>query len=296
MGVIAFDLNYLKEAIRDTIRAYLNPNNLISDTSVALSNSISVYDIAQSFIPFSKCYATTSPYRYTIETSFMIKKTGTPDSNVIVSLQSSTNDYPSGTTISSSTISESDISSTFDVKDVNLKITTMLGSNTKYWYCIEPQCTASTVNFYSIAKSATQKYMIGNLAKKDTTWSNELGSMIFDISVPQWVFQDYPRDDINKYSFPRLAIDIVSRRVEQRWINTEFADYTIDVIIMVYSNYPDELDKIISYVDRAIFKERTLFYGIRRIDPGELSPVAVIRDNLFSRSVSYSMLFRMTNQ
>jgi len=289
-----FDLNNLKTIIRDTLRVYLNPNNLVQDTDVALSDNISVYSLSQSFIPYSKCYSTTSPYRYTIDASIMLKRTGTPDGDLIVSLQSSTSGYPSGVTISSYTIDVADVNTTFDVHSVSLKLTSMLGSDTEYQYVITPASSASTINFYTTTKNSTATYMVGNLYKYNgTSWSSETGSMYFDVNTPQWIYQNSPRDDINRYSFRRLAIELTSRTSEQRWINTEFADYTVDCNVVCYSNYPEELDEILSYVDRAIFKERTKFTNVRRIDPGNMTPVSVIRQNLFTRAITYRMLYRM---
>jgi hypothetical protein len=290
---MVFDLNYLKEIVRDTLRVYLYPNNMKSDTALDLTN---IDKVSQSFIPYSKCYTTLTPYKYNLPIDVRLKKTGNPDDNIIISMESNLNDEPSGTTVGSYTLRASDISNTFDVYSGTIKLTSMIGSNTKYWLSIDPLNSRSTIDFYSIEKSNSDTYLIGTLKTYDgTIWTGIEGDMNFNIEIPNWIFNDYPRTDISKWSFPRIAIDMISRKVEQRWIRAEIADYYIDFNVIAYSNYADELDDILSFVDRTIFKERTKFSGVQRIDTGDLTPVEVLRDNLFSRAIKYSMVYRMTN-
>jgi len=295
---MTFSINNLKEEIRDTLRVYLYPQNTVSDTEVALSDTISVYKVAQSFKSYSKFYSTVNPFKYTIPVDVKLRKYGTPDGNVFISIQSSSSGEPSGTTIGHCTIAVGDVSSSsFSVNSGSIVITSMIGSNTEYFLCIEPQSNASTVNYYSTQKYNTDKYMIGSLSVYNgSSWSTTTGDIYFDIDNPNWIYTGFPRSDISKYSFPRLAIDAISRRVDQRWINIELAEYTIDFTLVAYSYYPDELDDILSYADRALFKERANFTNIKRLDSGEMTPVEVLRDNLFSRAMRYNLVVKMTNE
>ena len=294
---MVFSLNELKDSIRDTLRVYLYPNNTVSDTDLTLSDSLNVYKVSQSFKPYSKCYNTVTPYRYTVPVDVKLKKLCTPDGDLVVSLQSSnTNNQPSGTTVSSFTIAVGSTSTTFDVHNGNMVLTNMLGSATNYHLVLEPKCSASTVNCYITQMSTVNKYIIGSMdIYNGSSWSSTIGDLYFDFDVPNFIYTDYPRSELSKWSFPRIAIDMISRRVDQRWINTEFADYIIDFTVVAYSAYPNELDDLLSYSDRAIFKERTAFTNMRRIDTGELTPVVVLRDNLFSRAIRYTIIYRMTN-
>lgn len=294
---MVFSINNLKEEIRDTLRAYLYPANTVStDTEVDLSDNTSVYKIAQSFKPYCKFYSTISPYKYTIPVDVKLRKYGTPDGNVFVTLRSSSDNEPSGT-IGHFTIDVADVSSgSLDVNSGSIVVTSMLGSNTDYYICLEPQCSASTVNYYSTCKSS-DKYMIGTLSLHDgSSWNSTTGDMYFDITVVNWIYQDFPRSELSKYSFPRVGLDAITRTVNQRWINIELAEYIIDFTIVGYSFYPNELDDILSYVDRALFKERANFTNIKRLDSSEMTPTEVLMDNMFSRALRYNLIIKITNE
>ena len=57
-----FDLESIKNTIRDTLRSYLYPQCLYGSDEINLSTSESVIEVAQSFKPFSKFYKNTVPF------------------------------------------------------------------------------------------------------------------------------------------------------------------------------------------------------------------------------------------
>jgi len=294
---MGFDLNQLKEDVRDTLRLWLYPECLEGTNEYTLSTTIN-FEIAQSFIPYSRYYRKVDPYKNTIPVILKLRKYETPNDGLVISLQSDDDNSPSGSTLGSHTAAVGDITSTLGVYTSSIPITNMLGSNTKYWIVISPQNTASTVNYYSVGiNSVDTEYWIGTSQYKQSgsIWTDNSVDLYFDASIPNYIYEDYPRDDLSLFSLPRIAVDIIGRRTNQRWINRKLSEYYLDLTVVAYSRFPEELDDMLSYVDRALFKERIDIGNIKRIDPGELTPVVVIRENMFSRALRYSLIYKMVS-
>ena len=147
-----FDLESIKNTIRDTLRSYLYPQCLYGSEEINLSTSESVIEVAQSFKPFSKFYKNTVPFSNTVPVTIKIKKKGNPDDDIVVSLQSSYNSQPSGSTIGAATILSSEITESFNTIEASIPISSMLGSNTEYWIVISPLNSPSTTNCYVLCK------------------------------------------------------------------------------------------------------------------------------------------------
>lgn len=299
---MAFDIKTFKETIRDTLRVCLHPICLHGTIEVKLSDTVN-YEIAQSFIPFSKCYSTIVPYKYTIPVSLKIKRDGTPDSGLIVSIQTNSSDVPSGSTVSSSSIPVSSISTDLDIISTNIVLNTDtkdLGSKTRYWMVITPKNTASTINYFSIARhDIDSRYLIGSASKRTigSSWSTLATDLYFDIDIPDWIYTNYPHDRLKLFFYPRICVDIVSRpRIEHKYVDRRLAMYHLTCAITIYSRYPDEISKILSYVDRILWKERTNLENIEICNPGNFTDIIPVRERLFSQVVSYDLKFKMTDE
>jgi len=295
---MVFSLNDIKEEIRDTLRAYLYPSCEYGSVEHTLSTASNVIEVAQSFKPYSQIYRNVSPYKATVPVTIKAKKIGSPDGGLKVSIESSSNNMPSGTSIGATTIPASSISSELGAITANIPISSMLGSNKKYWLVITPLCSASTASCYAVAKdSVDTHYLIGTAYEREgsSNWTSLGVDLYFNASIPNWIYTSYPREDLSIHSFPRIAIDIIGRDVNQRWIDHRLSEYALDISIVVYSRFPDELDEIVSYVDRALFKERVNFTNLTRVDPAIVSPVASLRDVLFTRGIRYTAYYIMTN-
>jgi len=297
-----FDLEYFKNIIRDTLRLYLYPEDISS--SCTLETTLSIYngtntinlDIAQSFVPFSTLYQRKNQTQYTLPITLKFKRYGNPDNGIQVSIVKDSNNVPSSNTLSSSSISVSSINTITTSVTLNMTFSSLLNSNSKYWIKIEPLNTESTINYFSILTDTTSNnYWMGEAKTlhPNGNWTSIGKDIYFDCSISHWIYSDYPYEEISIYKFPRIAIDFVGRpRVEQRWIDHRLSMYYLTCNIIVYSRYRDELDDIVSYIDRALFKERINFDIFRIINPGNISPVSIIREGLFSKVISFTCLYK----
>jgi len=407
---MTFDLEEFKNVVRDTLRLYLYPGDISSTTTeeTTLSTSINI-DIAQSFIPFNSLYYEKEQTAYTMPVTLKFKKYGTPDDVMIVRIVGDSSDTPTGSTLSTATIAVADVGTVETSVTLDMTFTDMLVSKSKYWIKIEPEQTASTINYFTIyTDSSNDNYwmgesrtirpegeytlgtgdidnsdspyeltqsmtnsmisiddsalvvsliitnyvqsgnvtVLGEDINSDTqtetisvtsngtfitsseysdvtelrfpanssnftftmvqpssmgTWTTTSKDIYFNCSLPtDWIYGDYPYEELSIYKYPRVAVDFIGRpRVEQRWIDYRMAHYYLTCNVIVYSRYRDELDDIISYIDRALFKERLNMYStttgtIRIINPGNFTPLAIARENLFTRAISFNCIYKMT--
>jgi len=289
-----FNLNEIKETLRDSIRTYLMPQCLENDVEIPLSNSTVNYEIAESFYPFSQCYTTREPYRFTLPVDLKVKKYGNPNGNLIVSFMSNYNDIPYST-ISSNTIPSTSIPSSLDVVSTNLILSKTIGSKTKYWLKITPSNSPSDTSYYSIAKISTDTYLSGELKKRklNQIWSIEEGDLYFKVNVPNFIEIVFPEEQLSKFSCPRIVVSIIGRpRVIRRWIDWRICEYHLTSAIVVYSRYEDELDTLVSLIDRILFKEQTKLKNIQILTPGNFSDVVPIEDK-YTRAVNFDLQFKM---
>lgn len=299
-----FNLEDFKNVLRNTLRLYLYPEDISSSTTlettlsvISDSNTINV-DIAQSFIPFTTLYSTKGQTAYTLPTTLKFKKYGTPDDGITVSIVSDSNDTPSTSTLSTGSISVASISTVTTSVTLDMTFTSMLGSKSKYWIKIEPEQSASTINYFTIFTDDTSNNYWMGVAKTlspSTVWTSMGKDIYFDCSLPSdWIWGDYPRIELSIYKYPQVAIDFIGRpRVDQRWIDHRLSEYYLTCNIICYSRYKDELDNIISYIDRTIFKERINMGEFKILNPANFTPVSIVRENLFAKSISYSCLYKM---
>lgn len=292
-----FDIRALKTAIRDELRDHLYPRCLYGTIEATLSTSTDRIDLAQSFVPYSKCYSTITPYSYTIPVTLKIKKYGSPDEGIVVSLQSDNDGVPSGSTIASSSIPPSSIPSSLSTVSTSLVIDNMLTSFKKYWLVIESKNSLSDSDYYTIAKdSVDTHYIVGSAFERynEGNWSSLNVDLYFNFKVKGFIYNNYPHEKLSIHNYPRIAVDMIGRpRVEQRWIDRKLAKYHIDMAVVIFSAYTDELEDLASYVDRILWSSRLNISNVRILNPSDITPISIVDERKFSRAVRFTLEYRM---
>lgn len=292
-------MSNLKVILRNTLRTYLYPQCLIGETDLNIPPN---YKAAESFIPLSHFYQKAVPYRFTITTYLKAKRIGTIDAGLGVNIRTDNNDIPStsalsgvrGNTIPASSIatSYSTIQTTLLLKP-NIRNDLPLGSKTTYWLELTPLNSTGTI---TMAKTTEDKYLSGELkVYNGNSWSSSTGDLFYKLSIKNWIWEDYPREDLSIYNYPRIAVDIVGKpRIIQKWISWELAEYYLTLAVTIYSRYPDEIETISSLIERALFKERTKINTINLLIPGNETSITPIREKLFSKTKFFTLRYRMT--
>lgn len=290
-----FDIESMQDEIRDTLRLYLYPESLDGTLETTLSTDSNVIDVSQSFIPFSTLWENTIQAQYTIEVSIKLRKYGTPDDDVILSLVEDSSSSPLGDTLATSTIAVGDIGTVQTSITSTLTVDDILVSKNVHWLKLEPQCSASTINYYSVVRDSNSPYLMGEASTFVTggTWTTTDYDIYFDCSLPGWIYGSYPYLELALKKYPRVAIEMVGRpRVDQRWIDERICQYILDFDIVAVGRYKDEVNDILSYVDRALFIERIKMDSFRITNPGIISPLTVTRENLFRRSTRVRCIYK----
>jgi len=214
----------------------------------------------------------------------------------LISLVNDFNNTPEGSTIAYSTIPNEAITTSYAEVTEKIRITKLLGSRTKYWVKLHPLNTPSTIDYYNVTRhTVDNQYMFGSAYERlsGKTWSPYNTDLYFKIKTPNWIYEDYPREDLSVFSFPRCAVDFIGRpRIDERYIDISTCYYYLTLMVTVYSRYPDELDDIISKVDRVLFIERGNIPNVEIINPAAMTPVTTTRE-LFVRSIQYQCKYRM---
>jgi len=268
------DIFGIKKDIVDILRDYLYPRSTIA--SNWYNNSVDT-KYAQSFIPFTKSINSISVYCNTI---------GAPN-DMTVSIYDDSNGSP-GSEITAVTFSASDI--TDDVWDAKACSYSDLTSKNKYWLVF--RCTGqSTINYYKIgADSVKVNYQIGEpKSQTNSTWDSDSLDIAFKIDIDDWIYPTYPSDTITNKELPRIGIDLISRRVDDRYCSDSLALGYLEGIMLVYSQYPDELDKIISYGERGLFGKRTEITNIDLLVPTGLTPTERLLEKRYVKSVGFNL-------
>ena len=78
-------------------------------------------------------------------------------------------------------------------------------------------------------------------------------------------------------------------RVEERYCADGLALADITGLVLIYSQYSDELDKILSYGERGQFIERGDLDNINLLTPGAISPIDRIRERMYIRSYNFNL-------
>jgi len=237
-----------------------------------------------------------TPYTFSLEASFRAKKYGTPLQGIVLSLQTDSSGVPSGTTISSSSIAPSAIPSSLDVITSTLGLRDMLGSNTRYWMVLESKNTLSATNYYAVARDSLDSHYwsgTGYSREDSSTWGTLGTDLYFGVGVPKFIYTSHPRSDLSLYGYPRVGVEITGRpRFLYRWISKSMAEEKLTCVVSVYSRYPDQLNDLVSLVNRALFVENTTLSNIEVITPGAISPEGTVRENIFRRDISFELKVR----
>lgn len=285
-----------------TLKSHLLPEEQSGTVNFNINDTEDYY-VLQSFKPYSSAYRDTTgtPWRsFPIDLS--IKKTGTPAEGIEVYLLSDDGGVPSNTicgrTLPPGSIdtSYSDIRFYMDMSDI---ANPHLGTNKLYWIEINSGDSVDPSNYYSIQRHDVDTgYMMGSASYKigaGGTLSTLAADINFRVSLPTWIYPDYPYDNLSHHSYPRIAVDVVGRpRVDYRWIDAKLADFRLNIGITFYSRYPRLLDELISYADRGLWYERVDIPSFRIIRPGNISTVVKPNEYLFVKTVIYQCVHRET--
>lgn len=278
----AFDLYSLKENLSNYLRDMFYPRNTFEGS---LSGSLEANMIAQSFKPLAT-------YHNVSFTGSIEVRSLSSYNDLVIDLCSSLG----GQTLASSTISASEISSDFTWLRFSFNPQQDFETSSTYW--LQFRSHPNTIIAECFEFTANQEYFLGTLYLHDgSSWSSTEYSLKFVLNPPNWIYPSYPKDDLNLFSFPRMAIDIVDRpRVVQRWIDSRLADYELSIAIVLYSRYLKELDQLLSYTDRALWKKRTEISGFRILSPAKISSVMIPRTGIFARVLNFVGVFRQTGE
>jgi len=286
------DLNVLKTNIRDELRDRIMPKNTYALEEFDLSDGVDNFEIAQSFIPYSSILGTLHSYSGSI--SLVLKKYASPVNGLSVYLESSSNDLPSGTSLCVGTIPPASIGTSATTYDVGITLKETLGTRTEYWIRVVPDCTVSATNYYSIYRDTVDtNYWRGSSSTRDVggTWGATTKDMYFDFKTPNWIWGNYPHERLSLWSYPRIAVDFIGRPIaEQKYLDHRLSRYHLTSAITVYSRYPDEVDDIISDVDRALFRSRISLSSFEILNPGNFTPITPYRTKLFVKSIRYDAI------
>lgn len=290
-----FDINNMKNDIVNKLKRDLCPQNTIGGTDFNLNENTD-YELTQSFLPFSTAWRDN---RRSFSVDISMKKTGSPSDSICVWLYGDNDDTPDTISITGRTLPPSSFSSSysdvrfwFDLSDIGREY--YLKADSKYWVMIETNGTITdSSNYYSVERDTLDtNYWMGTSKYREdgsVTWSDLDADIVFEASLPTWIYPDYPRDDISLHSYPRIAVDVLGRSdVVERWIDHRLADYNIQMGITYYSRYPNLVDDLLSYSDRSLFQSRTSMDTFRITTPGKFSSLKEPISGVFTRTMIYN--------
>ena len=285
---MSFNIKELKEEIRDTLRLYMYPECTSGTIDDAMVNGSTLnVSYAQSFIPFSTCKDSI------MVVSVNLTKYGTPDNGLRLSVLEDNDGTPSSS-LATSIIDASEVGTSVTEISKTLTFSDKLISKNQHWIEIVPLNSPSLANYYAVRRdSVDTHYLIGSGYSKATgsTWSPLSTDIVFDCSISHWIYTAFPRIDLTLDSYPRAAIDIIGKpRLEQRWIDHRHCYYHVRCKVSAYSQYQDELDDIITYVDRSLFRER-INTNYRLINTGDIPQTTVVRDNIFTKALYFDAVY-----
>jgi len=271
----------IKKDIVDVLRDYLYPRCTVGNSFYTGMTVNTKY--AQSFIPFSTSMNSISIYCNTV---------GTGLSALTVSVQKDVSGSPSGTMEASVTFAQTDI--TDDSWDVKALSYTKFISRNKYWLVLESS-GQSVSAYYKIGRDTLRtNYQVGIPKESTATWATTNFDVMFEVDVDDWIYPTYPSDTITNEELPRVAVDIMGRRVEERYCADELALANITGLVLVYSQYPDELDKILSYGERGLFIERANITNIDLLTPTAITPIERLREKMYVRGWNFNLRKKLT--
>ena len=303
MSLQDFSIERIQDNLRDTLRTYLYPQCLVGGVNNALSDAANRIDLAQEI----KLYSTEGNIRgdargaNTMQVDFRIRRDGTPDAGILVNIVTDDNGSPSTSTIGTGySIPVTDVTGTYSTISCTLAFDWYLGSNTKYWLKLESTNSLSATDYFLMDRtSSTLDYWLGQgyVSVNQGIWNTISGDLYFKCSIPNYIYTDYPREDLDRNSYPRVATVITERdEVERPYISKTPVIYQLACDTLVYSRYPGECNDIISLVDRIFFDRSTSldpYLNLRLSTPSRLFPMTMVRD-YYVRSVRTIFTWRMT--
>jgi len=294
-----FGLNWIKDTVRDAIRSRLMPEYTDATVSYDLvTDSTLNIDVAQKFMPFSTGLTSSNINDPNVVVSVRLSKSGTPDQGVVISLIQGEDEYPSTSTLSSYSIPVDDIPTSMEVVSCTLSLPEygFIPKN-EYWLKISPQCTPSTADYFTVYTDEDGSgYWLGDCLGSTISgsWDVFVGDIYFVVDVPDFIHSAYPREELRRYSFPRLIIDVTGRpRTRQPYLDHRLMVYEINLSLIAQATYPDLVDTLLSYADRALFEVRTTTDNIELITPRRIFVPRIESRNLYSRIEEFEIVYRM---
>jgi len=126
--------------------------------------------------------------------------------------------------------------------------------------------------------------------------SNQTGDYVvsYDYGTGS-IFPDFPRNDLNINSYPRIAVDIQNVDTDANGIGGESFISNIGFTIVVYADSTSEIDGYIQAIKDAMRTNAKLFYYINFIKPTITSPLITSpdrRDEIMQRSTDFLAMFQ----
>jgi hypothetical protein len=250
---MTLNLEDMKTSFMNSIRTFVYPQQLSHDQSISL---LSTGTINQTFYPFSDSISTVGIY--------INSKTGSPGS-IVCTLK-----------IGSEQIGQATISSTvgWNTFAVNRGTIVTIRPGT-----LSLTATTSAGNDYNIGASTIASYYYGSYGTRQTC---------FSIGVRDFVERVFPISRMEKDDLPVIVMDVVGRpTVSDKYLNSNYLWYYLDMRAEVYSKYTNELDKIVNGIDRGVNMMRTSFPEVRYITPGAMSEMSYVKPNVYTRSLTW---------
>jgi hypothetical protein len=250
------DVNSLKEAVVNTLKSYLYPDQLDHSSSISL---YSYGTVTQTFYPFSS-----SIDQIAIYTS---KVVGSP------SMTSISIENPSGTIYSTSSVLTVGWN-TFSVGQGDLV------SNLKHTIVIKGGVDAS--NDYYLGTGVSSSYYYGSLSSG--------GNLAFSIGIRDFIFKEYSGlSTLTLNNLPIITVEVDSRpEVRDRYLTGNALIEDLEVTTKIYSRFPSELDRLLYGIERGLVYSRHSFGdSYFNVTPSYLRPTADVAPDLFYRESSY---------
>jgi len=255
------DYEWIKDTLSSIVKNYMYPRQLQHETSI-LTSECSV--LRQAFYPFS---STISNVRVYVE-----DVVGSPGNATFRLLDKNLN-----------------------VKDTATKTLTA-GWNTvsiskenlvsKQIYYFEIRHDGDSSNYYALGASTNPVY--DNTLYTDTSTLSV--NLAFDVDIGEKVYKVFPGRELGIEDYPVVVCDLSARpRVYQRYMDPKTLEEIITVSFNIYSRYPSEIDKIARLVERGIFRERRNISDVFLVSPGALGPITRMRENIFSRAITFNL-------
>lgn len=251
---MTLNIEDMKNSFMNSIRTFVYPQQLDHDQDISL---LTIGTINQTFYPFSNSISTGGIY--------INSKTGSPGP-IVCTIK-----------IGSEQITQSTISSTigWNIFAINRGSIVTIRQST-----LSITATTSGGNDYNIGASTIASYYYGNSGTLQTC---------FSIGVRDFVERVFPIMRMEKDDLPVIVIDIVGRpTVRDKYLNSNYLWYYLNMKAEIYSKYTNELDKIISGIDRGVNMMRISFPEVRNITPAAMSEMAYIKPNVFTRSLTWT--------